>query len=53
MSDEPDRFFDQQDSTAKAVFVEQKGDELADILVNALMEAARLLRQDDRVTTYH
>ncbi len=53
MSDEPDRYFDQQDVAAKILLVERKGDELTDILVSALHEALRLLEQEKGAETIH
>lgn len=53
MSDEPDRFFDQQEAATKILLVERKGDELTDILVGALYEALRLLEQENTATTLH
>lgn len=53
MSDEPDRFFEQQDVAAKILLVERKGDELADILVVALNETLRLLEEENVYGTIH
>lgn len=53
MSDEPDRYFDQQDAAIKVILVEKRGDELTDILVGALHEAARLLREESDLETVH
>lgn len=43
MSNEADHLFDKQAMSVKLLLVEQKGDELTDILVAALYEALRIL----------
>lgn len=53
MSDEPDRFFDQQEAAAKILLVERKGDELTDILVGALLETLQLLKEELAAETVH
>ncbi|WP_179145355.1 hypothetical protein [Rhizobium sp. RU36D] len=53
MSDEPDRFFEQQEAAAKILLVERKGDELTDILVGALLETLHLLQEEIAAETVH
>lgn len=52
MTNEPDQFFEQQDATIQAMLVENKGDELTDILVAALSDALHLLREE-AIDTLH
>ncbi|MHA7969315.1 hypothetical protein [Rhizobium terricola] len=52
MTNEPDHFFEQQDAAIKHLIVENKGDELTDILVAALSDVLDLLR-DETVDTIH
>jgi hypothetical protein len=53
MSDEPDRFFEQQEVAAKILLIERKGDELTDILVGALRDTLHLLEQEIAPETLH
>ncbi len=52
MTNEPDHFFERQDAAIQAMLVENKGDELTDILVAALTDALHLLR-DESPDTIH
>ncbi|GEO85403.1 MULTISPECIES: hypothetical protein [Alphaproteobacteria] len=53
MTNEPDQFFERQDAAIQMLLVENKGDELTDILVAALAEAFNLLRGESPETTVH
>lgn len=52
MTNDPDHFFEQQDVALQMLIVENKGDELTDILVEALRDALALL-QDELEPTVH
>ncbi|WP_414900046.1 hypothetical protein [Rhizobium cremeum] len=52
MTNDPDHFFEQQDMAVQMLIVENKGDELTDILVEALRDALSLL-QEEREATVH
>jgi hypothetical protein len=51
MNEGPDQYFDQQDMTVKLMLIENKSDELTDILVEALQDALKLL--DEEFSTVH
>ena len=51
MNEGPDQYFDQQDMAVKLMLIENKADELTDILVEALQDALKLL--DDEFSTVH
>ncbi|WP_431319894.1 hypothetical protein [Rhizobium sp. YTU87027] len=53
MSNEIERFFELQDEATKAAFVENRGDELTDILVAALEDVFSVLAGDDLCETIH
>ncbi|UWM84156.1 hypothetical protein [Rhizobium sp. SRDI969] len=53
MSNEIERFFERQDEAVSAVFLENKGDELTDILVAALEEAFEILLEAAPTETVH
>ncbi|WP_200960764.1 hypothetical protein [Rhizobium sp. Root708] len=53
MSDLIDRFFELQDEDTKVMFVENRGDELTDILVAALEDTFSALSGDVDVKTWH
>ncbi|CCM76691.1 hypothetical protein [Rhizobium mesoamericanum] len=53
MSNEIERFFELQDEATKAAFVENRGDELTDILVAALEDVFAILAGDDCRETLH
>jgi hypothetical protein len=51
MNEGPDQYFDQQDMAVKLMLIENKSDELTDILVEALQDALKLL--DEEFSTVH
>jgi hypothetical protein len=53
MSTDIDRFFEMQDEAASLAFLENKGDELTDILVAALRDAFKILSDEIRPETLH
>ncbi len=53
MSNEIERFFELQDEATKAAFIENRGDELTDILVAALEDVFAILAGDDSRETIH
>ncbi|MGZ2447804.1 hypothetical protein ACVIRO_000558 [Rhizobium ruizarguesonis] len=53
MSNEIERFFERQDEAVSPVFLENKGDELTDILVAALEEAFEILLEAAPAETVH
>ncbi|MBB3540855.1 MULTISPECIES: hypothetical protein [unclassified Rhizobium] len=53
MSNEIERFFELQDEATKAAFVENRGDELTDILVAALEDVFVILGGGDSLDTIH
>jgi hypothetical protein len=53
MSNEIERFFEHQDEAVSALFLENKGDELTDILVAALEEAFEILLEAAPAETVH
>ncbi|MBY5338037.1 hypothetical protein HFO99_29730 [Rhizobium leguminosarum] len=53
MSNEIERFFERQDEAVSALFLENKGDELTDILVAALEEAFEILLEAAPAETVH
>lgn len=53
MSNEADHFYNRQDSNVQALLAENKGDELTDILVEALYDAFRILREEAESETLH
>ncbi|MBB3394717.1 MULTISPECIES: hypothetical protein [unclassified Rhizobium] len=53
MSNEIERFFELHDEATKAAFVENRGDELTDILVAALEDVFAILASDDFRETIH
>jgi hypothetical protein len=53
MSDELERFLATQDETVSLTFLENKGEELTDILVAALEEAFSILSGRDVIDTFH
>lgn len=53
MSNEADHFFERQDEMAKILFLDNKADELTDILVSALEEALRILTDEAPRETRH
>ncbi len=53
MSNEIERFLETQDEAVSLMFLENKGDELTDILVAALEEAFQILAGDARPETVH
>jgi hypothetical protein len=53
MSNEIEHFFEHQDEAVVALFLENKADELTDILVAALEDALRILVDDAASETVH
>jgi hypothetical protein len=53
MSTEVERFLDTQDEAFSLVFLENKGEELTDILVAALEEALQILKFEISHNTFH
>ncbi|QPB22153.1 hypothetical protein [Rhizobium sp. 007] len=53
MSNEIERFFEMQDEAASLAFLENKGDELTDILVAALDDALKILSDEIWPETLH
>lgn len=53
MSNEPDHAIERFVEMADLCFLEEKADELTDILVEALNEAFRILHEDQRSVTVH
>ncbi|WP_195909512.1 hypothetical protein [Rhizobium tubonense] len=53
MSNEVEHFLDTQDEVVSLMFLENKGDELTDILVAALEEALEILKFEISHTTFH
>lgn len=53
MSNEIERFFERQDEAVSALFLENKADELTDILVAALEEAFEILLEAAPAGTLH
>ncbi|NKN36816.1 hypothetical protein HFC70_10670 [Agrobacterium sp. a22-2] len=53
MSNEPDHAIERLVEMADLSFLEEKADELTDILVEALNEAFRILHEDQRSATVH
>ncbi|MBY5751401.1 hypothetical protein [Rhizobium leguminosarum] len=53
MSNEIERFFEHRDEAVSALFLENKGDELTDILVAALEEAFEILLEAAPAETVH
>jgi hypothetical protein len=53
MSNEIEHFFEMQDEAASLAFLENKGDELTDILVAALEEAFEILLEAAPAETLH
>ncbi|WP_156318542.1 hypothetical protein [Rhizobium sp. AAP43] len=51
MTEGPDQYFEQQDMAIQLMLLENKSDELTDILVEALQDALELLR--DELATVH
>jgi hypothetical protein len=51
MNEGPDQYFEQQDMAVKLVLLENKSDELTDILVEALQDALKLLEEE--LSTVH
>ena len=46
MNEGPDHYFEQQDMAVKLMLLENKSDELTDILVEALQDALKLLEEE-------
>lgn len=46
MTEGPDHYFEQQDMALQLMILENKSDELTDILVEALQDALELLRDE-------
>ena len=46
MNEGPDQYFEQQDMVVKLMLLENKSDELTDILVEALQDALKLLEEE-------
>ena len=46
MNEGPDQYFEQQDMAVKLMLLENKSDELTDILVEALQDALKLLEEE-------
>jgi hypothetical protein len=53
MSEELIRYLETQDESVSAMFVQNMGDELTDILVAALEEALDAFTADDLPATFH
>ncbi|WP_199852441.1 hypothetical protein [Rhizobium sp. H4] len=53
MSNEIERFLERQDEAVSVLFLENKGDELTDILVAALEEAFEILLEAAPAETLH
>ncbi len=53
MSNDIDRFFEMQDEAASLAFLENKGDELTDVLVAALEDALKILAGEIGPETLH
>jgi hypothetical protein len=53
MSNELEHFLATQDETVSLMFLENKGDELTDILVAALEEAFSILSDRGEIDTFH
>lgn len=53
MSSKIEHFFEHQDEAVVALFLENKADELTDILVTALEDALRILVEDAGAETVH
>lgn len=53
MSIDIDRFLEMQDEAARHAFLENKGDELTDILVAALEDALKILSDEIRPERLH
>jgi hypothetical protein len=53
MSNEIEHFFERQEEAVSLMFVENKADELTDILVAALEEAFEILAESAPVGTVH
>ena len=53
MSTEVERFLDTQDEALSLAFLENKGEELTDILVAALEEALHILKFEISHNTFH
>ncbi|WP_434710653.1 hypothetical protein NMA58_13830 [Rhizobium sp. YTUHZ045] len=53
MSNEIERFLERQDEAVSALFLENNGDELTDILVAALEEALEILVEAAPAETLH
>jgi hypothetical protein len=53
MSNEIEQFFERQDEAVSALFLENKADELTDILVAALEEAFEILLEAAPAETFH
>jgi hypothetical protein len=51
MNEGPDQYFEQQDMAVKLMLLENKSDELTDILVEALQDALKLLEEE--LSTVH
>jgi hypothetical protein len=51
MNEGPDQYFEQQDMAVKLMLLENKSDELTDILVEALQDALKLLEAE--LSTVH
>ncbi len=53
MSNEIERFFEQQDEATKVAIIESRGDELTDMLVSALEDALSILHGEIQPETLH
>ncbi|MDI6834674.1 hypothetical protein [Ciceribacter thiooxidans] len=53
MSNEADHFYHRQDRDVQILIAENRGDELTDILVDALYDAFRILRDEAEGETLH
>lgn len=53
MSNEIEHFLEKQDEAVSLMFLENKADELTDILVAALEEALQILTDEIRPSTLH
>lgn len=53
MTVDTDRFLETLDEAASLAFIESKGDELIDILVNSLEETLRILRDQQPGEAVH
>lgn len=53
MSNDVERIFESQDESIQAMLLDNRGDELTDILVQALQEALDILAQEISPRTLH